>query len=84
MLPGETPEHLATRLGLPIERVETEAGGVIVIGRLSQAQIEEQHRAILRNLQERHPEWFGEAVEAVGTGTCHGSLARQRRRPLDA
>ena len=55
MLAGETPEDAAGRLGLPYELAQTEAGPVIVIGRLTEAQKMATYRHIRRLLREREP-----------------------------
>ena len=44
VIPGETPQQAAARLGLPCETVQTPHGCVIVVGRLSQAQIDAENR----------------------------------------
>jgi len=44
MLPCETPQDAAARLGLPCEVVPTRNRGVIVVGRLSQLQVDAELR----------------------------------------
>ena len=55
MLPGETPQDAAARLDLPCETVQTAAGSVIVVGRVSPEQVQAAHRHILRLLRECEP-----------------------------
>ena len=55
MLPGERPEQAAARLGLAYELAQTEAGPVIVIGRLTEAQKLATYRHIRRTLRDREP-----------------------------
>ena len=56
MLPGETPQDAAARLGLPCETMQTRHGCVIVVGRLSREQIDAFNRyAYRRELRDREP-----------------------------
>ena len=59
---AETPQELAARLGLPCEVVQTPHGCVIVVGRLSQEQIDATHRHMLRMARESEPASAPEAV----------------------
>lgn len=62
MLPNESPEQAAARLGLACREVLTAAGPVLQIGELSREQIESAHREIARTLRRRRPELFQEAA----------------------
>ena len=64
VIPGETPQELAARLGLPCEIVPTPRGCVIVVGRLSQEQVDATHRHMLRMVRESEPAPVPEAVTA--------------------
>ena len=61
---AETPQELAARLGLPCEVVQTPHGCVIVVGQLSQAQIDATHRHMLRMVRESEPAPVPETVSA--------------------
>ncbi len=59
MLPGETVEEAAAHLGVPCETVQLGGGrSVVVVGRLSQAQIEPAHRDMRKIFRKNHPELF--------------------------